>query len=402
MSLSLELNARDIDQYTYTKEYTLMALTYCPNCRQPFTGSPREWICLAPKSEVPSQLDVGVSDDIVSYFHQPDASADEIPYQTDDKLCYAYNHADECIATGCTNRKADGLFQSACPNPKCRLELPILTGEISGHTFAVTGPSGAGKTSYLVAIEQWGTSHLRGYGLSMRAAMAERVKTGFNYLKQRILRHKQVAIATPKGYSISFSWIIKKLDGGKPGLLLSLPDASGEGLYNPHHLIGNRYYQHAKGIIILLDGERFLGIDGRDPEDHVNLVDAMVQDLNRLYPSEQERRRLPIAVCVNKSDVLTKSDPGWEQLCGEGRFIPAHQGRFDHATCKLRSDGLQQILSTCPGMGQVMSILDAEFDNVMYFVIATLGSSKTEDLSYMPVSVEDPFLFLLWHHEYVS
>jgi hypothetical protein len=357
---------------------------------------------LHPKADEPKQGGI-IVDDVASFFSPLESgsasSSDEIPYQSDEELCYAYNDGENCKS--CGGKREKGRFEDACP--KCRMEIPRMRGDFSGRSFTVSGPSGAGKTHYLVAINEWARSHLGHYHLSMSPAMADRLRRGFDVLRNRVLKNKETVMNTPAQQNISFSWRISKANPNGTSMLLTLPDASGERLLNYHHLLANRYYHHTCGIILLIDAGRFTDSgDGRDPEDHVKLVHAMIEFLAE-HLTPEEMKRLPIAVCVNKSDLLTDDAGGeWAKIAEEPDYMPVHQNGFDHDVCNARSEAIRGLLWHNPNMPEVITSLEQEFEHLMYFLIATIGSADEKELQFMPNSVEDPFLYLLWESSFVD
>jgi hypothetical protein len=207
--------------------------------------------------------------------------------------------------------------------------------------------------------------------------------------------------ATLAKSSIAFSWQIKYRDNSGPSILFTLPDVSGERLLHRRSLIANRYYHHSSGMIFLLDADRLMQSDNpgigtapdRDPVDHLEVVTAMIEDLEaRLEPAFV--KAMPIAICVNKLDKLRAYDNRWDQLARD--FIPFHDGYFDFATCSLRSEQIRNLLYENQDLAQAVGQIEATFANVMYFMIATIGSDS-ENVKLMPIAVEDPFLYQLWH-----
>jgi len=381
-----------------------MSLPYCPNCRFPFKSPPTGWICLQslPNGKLVDPNGGGIDAEATKFFS---GDSDEIPYHDEPDLCNAFTpEGTVCCNPKCGVEKEPGLYDTACPN--CLQPLPQIR-DIDPRTITVTGPSGAGKTHYIVALAEWWKGHLPYYGLTAVPAMADGIHSAFRGFHRRITRKESVLGATPSGKTISFSWQILPSDPAKGnGLLMTLPDVSGERVLKPSFLKANRYYHFTSGVVFLLDGDRIIYDDDpttipdddlRDPVDHYDVATAMVSDFESRL-SFEEMAHIPIAVCVNKIDKLRKHDSRWEDLTG--KYIPNHSGHFDEGTCAERSLAIREVLWSNPDTTPLITLLEGKFDNVMFFTIATLGSDR-EEVEFMPVAVEDPFLYLMWHLDLV-
>ncbi len=378
-----------------------MPLPYCPNCRHDLPEVIESWICLHSR-ETGQNVD-GSADDLGGFQFTDDGSGDDSPFQSEDEICGKFNPGgDSCNTCGKPKRK--GTAEVVCP--KCSMELPNV-GETECRTMTVTGPSGAGKSHYIIALHTWWSQHLKDFELVAVPAMGSRLKKAFKQFQNHVLRNKKKLNATEGGKMISFSWNIKSKDGARPGILVTLPDVSGERLLTSRYLIANRHYHHAAGVIFLVDADRIIFSDNSgddvgstkrgDPADHFEVAEAMISDFERRLAPEVIRNT-PIAICVNKLDKLRSYDARWEEIARN--YTPTHDGYFDIQTCHARSEHIREVLFDDPDLSNALGLLEASFDNVMYFVMATIGS-ESETLKLMPVAVEDPFLYQLWHLNYV-
>jgi hypothetical protein len=126
----------------------------------------------------------------------------------------------------------------------------------------------------------------------------------------------------------------------------------------------------------------------------------MIQDLkSRLSPAEF--RNMPIAVCVNKIDMLSRLDSSWDHAIATD---PRHNKGFDFNGCNQRNFEIQRMLLGHRSTANVTTLLNNTFENVMFFGMATLGCEVVpgQPIQWRPQSVEDPFLWLLWHLGYVN
>jgi hypothetical protein len=382
-----------------------MSLPYCPNCRHDLTADVPSWICLQIIDEKPSRsstVSAIKTADLGGAKFSGGESVD-IPWIEEMGICGTYNETGT-ICHGCSKTREKAKFENACPH--CQMELPNITN-FEPRTITVTGPSGSGKSHFIVALHMWWSQHLASFGLVAVPAMGERLKKAFKFFQRRVSRDREKLEATVAGRMISYTWHVKTRDASRPGILCTLPDVSGERLMDQRFLLANRYYHHSTGVIFLIDADRMIMSDNpdaysgesqRDPGDHFEVANAMITDFERrLDPAEV--RNTPIAVCVNKLDKLRAHDPRWENLARA--HTPLHNGYFDCDTCYLRSGEIRELLYLDPDVAQALSLLETAFEHVMYFIIATIGT-EGERIRMMPVAVEDPFLYHLWHLNYIE
>ena len=379
-----------------------MSIPYCPSCRAALPEKVESWICL---ESVDAETPEAQEDSDLGAIYTEGDDNDQIPYQDELHICNTFNKSGTSCSV-CNKPQQRGLFELACPNPKCRMELPNIAN-CDSRTITVTGPSGSGKSHYIIALNYWWTQHLNRFRLVPVPAMGERVNKAFKNFTNQVLRKKRMLSATMEGGMISFSWHIKPMDGSRSGILFSLPDVGGGRLLSARFLLANRYYHYSSGVIFLIDADRMIQTDNpgavtgsrdRNPADHFEVANAMITDFERrLDPVEV--RNTPIAICVNKLDRLRYHDPRWDQIARD--YTPFHDGYFDIHTCSERSDQIRNLLHADPDLSQALGLLEATFDHVMYFVIATIGSD-TEEVKLMPLAVEDPFLYQLWHLNYIT
>jgi hypothetical protein len=379
-----------------------MTLPYCPNCRHDLDEQALGWICWR-ISAGPVNVAPGAADSQAAAVHYGKTKV-EYRGQREPTLCEHYNspEADVCMSRECGAPKVPGRFRPACSI--CEMELPSLT-DLSSHAITIAGPASAGKTHYIVAVNEWWTNHLPALGPTVLPAMGRRLTERFETLRRRVIDQSSTLEATVAGEMISFSWQILPQGGTTQGLLLTLPDASGERMLDQWALAENRHFHFCSGIILILDGDRVavahqLPVQSkRDPSDHLKLINAMLLDLNsRLTP--QERSGIPIAVCVNKVDMLSSRSEQWERLMATHN--PDHDGYFDYRGCADRSAEIEALLLSKAGTKAIVHLLKNNFMHVMFFAMATIGSSPAVDggeggtIVFAPFAVGDPFLWLLW------
>lgn len=380
-----------------------MPLTYCPNCRFDLPDVIECWNCLesVPIDEAAEHEDTDLGGGDFA------GGNEEIPYQSELTICRTFNKSGT-VCSKCGKPQKKGHYEIACPNRNCRMELPRIAN-FDPRTVTVTGPSGSGKSHYIVALDYWWAQHLNRFRLVAVPAMGNRIRKAFKSFTSEVLRNKRRLGATLERKMISFSWHVKPTDGSRQGILFTLPDVSGERLMDSDALLANRYYHHTSGIIFLVDGDRIIQADNpsavasgpeRNPADHFEVANAMIIDLERRHQDNlAEVRNIPVAICVNKLDKLKVHDPRWDDIAHS--YTPFHDGFFDIQNCAERSELIRNMLYTDPDLSPALGLLEASFDHIMFFIIATIGSDS-EVVKLMPVAVEDPFLFHLWHLNYIT
>jgi|GEM_PF-5937249 len=384
-----------------------LKIPYCPNCRCPITEKSVGWRCWKPKKTDDdgfadlSELNAGkaMEPETGKFFDEEEEKDLELPYQNETSLCRHVNQWSEDTCGGCKEARSRGEFRYFCLYKGCESEIPDLRN-VEAKTLTITGPSGAGKTTYTIALYEWWRENLADFGLTRIPAMAELLQKAFKRQRDQLIIKKQKLLPTPEKKMISYSWqLTGMVEGRSKGILVTLPDASGERLTKPEHLAGNRYYHSTSGIIFLLDADRMDG-DGRSSEEHMDVALTMVDDLRRRL-GEEETAKIPLAVCVNKIDKLrTGTDPRWAEILRN--YLPDHNRRFDVEKCVERSNAIWDILAGAGDVGNVVSLFEETFRNIMFFPVATLGSEVIgEEIKWRPIGVEDPFLFLMFHLKFV-
>ena len=379
--------------------------TFCPTCRKFLSSEEVYWSCWR---LLPDDLPVAGPD--VHSAARESFDDDDGVFQKESAGCYTLNERGKntCSNPVCGLPRVAEESRDACRY--CKSELPNFLQGLEPKTLTVTGPSGAGKSHYIIALHEWWTYFLGDLGLGHFSAMGRNNEIIFDKMRHAVVDLKQPLPQTRKGDKISFSWqIMPPASYNQSGLLITLPDVSGERLYDARALNENRHYWYAGGIIFLMDADRLGGAaythgsKVRPAADHMRVANAMIQDFRSRMPGG-EWTEIPIAVCVNKVDTLLTRDPEWDQIIN--RIIPEHVGGFDLASCDARSSRIRSLLWQAPASKPVVNLIDNNFVQVRYFGIATLGGSAepggTQPLDLNPISVEDPFLWLLYARGYIN
>ena len=377
---------------------TSFSLPYCPNCRTPLQASKVGWICwntIAKNVRIPTagsaQQD---ADDVFS--SAPQADQRHANHEAD--LCEEYNPAGVTICNKCKKQK--DRFLMGCPS--CFEELQDIRN-VNPKSIVITGPSNAGKTHYIVALYQWWVANLDTYDLKIRDSMGFKTLKEFKRRLANVMGQKKLE-ANITGEMLSFSWVIRPTsDPTRLGILCSLPDISGERLTDPRYLAANHHYDFTAGIILILDGDRIAvaqklmrADDKRPAQDNFAVVDAMVRDFELRFGTkfDEEMKKIPIAICINKVDNLQTRHPGWDSIMVD--YVPEHNGGLDISTVDERSKRIEELLAEKPGTKPLLSLLRS-FPVKMFFAMAAIGNEPEGDhLTFEPLSVEDPFLWLIW------
>jgi len=385
-------------------------LTYCLNCRRNLPNPLTSWKCfqaLPVASDLNQSQEEGEQSNV-----EWEGEKEELDYLVTDTLCETFNNGvDRCRNPKCGLPQERGFYQKACPY--CRMEIPEI-GNAIARGFTVTGPSGSGKSHFIVALADWFNTKLPFFKMVATPLMSKGVQRTFDHMSHRVRTDKEVVPATEKDRMISYSWVINPHAHDRPGTVSTLPDVSGESLKDVNALRANRYYHHTNGIIFLIDGQTLLsasegGEGARRAQDHVNVANAMVTDLTQRL-GESERRRIPVAICVNKMDYLKAGDARWDQIERNPAFIPRHSQpshqvgpqAFDHAVCRAREVAVRRLLYNNQAILPAISMLEASFDQTLCFTMSTIGSDDDSNVTWTPHGVEDPFLYLLWQYHYIG
>jgi hypothetical protein len=386
-------------------------LPYCPNCRHEIDEGTLGWFCrrlrspLAANVATRSAAEASVD---AHYGDEPSRTGSFTHARKEGKLCGRYNPpgSSACTAEWCVAGPEGGAkkrphFWDACSF--CGMEVPNLDPNVSARTITIAGPSAAGKTHYIVALNEWWNKFLPHLGLMASPAMGRQVIELFKAMRNQVINQKAMLPATPPGDMISFSWqILPPAFSGKQGLLCTLPDVSGERLLDVNALAENRHFHHAAGVILLLDGARIAvshelaspdSLKVGDTMDHHELVLSMIQDMRERLDGPTFCA-MPIAVCINKVDLLGQLDRDWEDL--HVTYQCDHSNGFDVDTCTQRSHAIASLLRSHGETAAIERLCVNNFDNVMFFAMATIGSDVTP-VRFRPYCVEDPFLWMLWH-----
>ena len=394
-----------------------MRLPYCPNCREPLPQDPLPWLCQRPIRKEHATQHSKAEQDKLRLLNPAKAGVSDSYLMVEDDLCdYLNEGGSQTCAGRCKQPRIPGYFLEMCPNPSCGQDLPDLPEglDVEPGTVTISGVSGAGKTTYIVALREWWSAYLPDLRLTPMSVMGRKVEQIFQSFRHTLLEDRKRLAGTAKGGLISFSWLfMPSFDQDGKSLLLTLPDVSGERLGDAAGLRRNRHYDNSRGIILLLDGDRIAvahgladpvsiraesNADGSTPsprrhQDHMDVINAMVVDLVRRCGKTQ-MANIKLAVCVNKIDKLCELDERWMHLAAHHQ--PDHSQGFDFYACEARSNVIRTILSSHPETRGICSTLYNNFgDNVMYFAIATLGSDM-EPIEWSPYAVGDPFLWILY------
>ena len=389
------------------------ALPYCPNCRHPLLGIDLGWICWQRRSEqrTPSDTSGLAHLQAGKVFQDQTTVQPQLYVQVEDIICDTFNPpaAPACRHSECGRERGPAnTFRPACP--RCQMEIPRVEN-VRDSTITITGPAGAGKSHFIVALSDWWEMNLGFFNLTVEPAMGSRLRAEFDRQYEQVVNSGQKLPTSIPGHMVSFSWIIRPGAniGSFPGMLCTLPDVSGERLYDEKALESNRHYHYSKGIILILDGDRIAVAQQlvraealpqerrRSPRDQTLLIDAMIANLRTLKPNDYVD--IPIAVCVNKVDALSEMDQSghWKNVMLLNTPTHVEQGGFHLSACQARSGSIETLLLSHRQTAPIVHKLRSNFAQIMFFGIATIGSDADHGgkIRYDPVSVEDPFLWLV-------
>lgn len=316
--------------------------------------------------------------------------------------------------------------------PSCHSPLPQSSIDGNNEIIAIVGTRGSGKSHYItVLIDQLTrrVGHVMDAGVNPFLTMdgLYNCRELYQETKYKPLFEEQHTLeATSRALGggdrkdkmpLIYTWNYTEASRGrKKAFTLSFFDAAGEDLEDPQAVATvNRYLQHARGIIFLVDplqiagireqfeaaGETDLtsslrGVQGTTGfEGVLSAITTLIRTARGIR--EGDAIDVPVAIAFSKFDQLTP-------ICGAAVTVQqpsphAKHGAFVEADQQAVDAELRALLENWDE-GAIVSSVQSNFRDVAFFGVSALGLHNAPDESGSvkrprPLRVEDPLLWIM-------
>ena len=324
------------------------------------------------------------------------------------------------FATNVELLSGESCNRRVCPH--CHNPLPPQYGKHPVKFTTVIGITGAGKTVYLAQLIRNLSNYAAKVGLS---CVANNAAARLFLDENRVIQNQPLPGASPSNRLLQplFYDLIKTAPGGrKETQTFVLFDVAGENCVDPDlmHRFG-RFIEHAHGIFLLIDPKQFDVIRSITPYDpHAGSYDepassatAVLDAIHNLVAQGKadEKCRIPMAVCISKSDTEEMRQVMVPQLCdmmvSDVEPITDQFGRgypvFNAANYSPIAYGLHQfVLANEPALEQTLFNNYAAYN---YFAFSALGCDVQNGCPVGPIlpkRIEEPLLWLFYRFGYLA
>ena len=319
------------------------------------------------------------------------------------------------------------------PNcPSCHSPLPQSSIDGNNEIIAIVGTRGSGKSHYItVLIDQLTrrVGHVMDAGVNPFLTMdgLYNCRELYQETKYKPLFEEQHTLeATSRALGggdrkdkmpLIYTWNYTEASRGrKKAFTLSFFDAAGEDLEDPQAVATvNRYLQHARGIIFLVDPLQIAGIrEQLEAAGETDLTSSLrgvqgttgfegvLSAITTLIRTARGIREgdaidVPVAIAFSKFDQLTP-------ICGAAVTVQqpsphAKHGAFVEADQQAVDAELRALLENWDE-GAIVSSVQSNFRDVAFFGVSALGLHNAPDESGSvkrprPLRVEDPLLWIM-------
>lgn len=310
--------------------------------------------------------------------------------------------------------------------PHCHMELPAEFGRFPVLVFAMIGAKNTGKSHYIaVLIEQIKKNigpDLDVLLVPLNDDTRERFDRDFRsviYDKKQILdvtrRSADSGTKKPLAYSLTFSSRDKR---GAPVtekvLYLSFFDTAGEDMTSESAMEAyTRYIAHADGVILLFDPLQLPVVRASLPpgtplpyDPNATMMMQVVERTIQLIRtsnglSASQKVGTPIAVAFSKFDAV-------EEMLADTQLQvlnpSVHRSGFNVADHRAVQNDVRGLLDQWD-CKDLLQLVESQFKHHAYFGVSALGCNPVAGGTIprvIPRRVEDPLLWLLYHHKYIK
>ncbi len=309
--------------------------------------------------------------------------------------------------------------------PHCHSELPYTIGDYKDLTIAVIGAKEAGKSHYVaVLIKQIQNQISQAFNANLQPINDETINRYREDFYNPIYRNKEIISATrsartqfstrvPLVYSLSFvekDWLKREKIANVS--TLTFFDTAGEDLDSEELMrTENKYIYNSQGIILLIDPLQIpevrhtlegkgmnLPNQNTESEDIISRVAMLIRKAKGL--SQETLIKIPIAIAFSKIDALNNLIDASSPL----KYESNHNGHFNFSDFESLNTEMSELLREWSGQ-YIIQQVKTNFAYYGFFGLTALGANPhdgTKIVRIRPLRVEDPFLWLLHHHNLIK
>lgn len=295
--------------------------------------------------------------------------------------------------------------------PECHNPLPLGYGKHKTKMISIIGVTSAGKTVYISQLLRGMEDYAAKAGLvAFFASPNERL-----FVKDHpVIRNVRLPESTPaKSFSQPMFYDIVQRNGtGVTQDTIVLYDIAGENCYKPEDMVNySKFVQHSDGLILLIDPKQLHFIPGEMDTDESKPSTVLNTLHGVLTTKAGEKSKIPVAVCVSKSDLCSDILPPLASedvsQAGVDEFGLATK-QFNGREYNILSQELTQLINiNDPTFALTMS---TNYQNYNYFSVAAIGCScgPNEKGVQVPLDepnprrIEEPILWLFKHFGYIG
>ena len=298
-----------------------------------------------------------------------------------------------------------GINHKVCPH--CNNPIPNQYGKFPSKRISIIGIKGSGKTVYISQLLKDIGRYTSKVGLSAVSLSAhERNFTENNKVRYNTPLPEGTlpeTLCQPMFYDIG-----RSNDNGTRDLYtIVLYDIAGENCEDANKMLKfSKFVQNSDGLILLLDPSQ-LGI-GEDANDDVKAASEAINTLHNVFVNSKDKCKIPIAVCLSKSDMYGDVLPDIArddvQPTGIGRTGNNKQ-EFNASDFNRLSKKVYEILNV--NASELCNTLYTSFWFYNYFCLCAIGcdvdaSTKCPVSNPNPKRIEEPMYWLLKHFGFIS
>lgn len=309
-------------------------------------------------------------------------------------------------------------FKRLCPH--CHQDIPPGLLDCDSYIFAVIGAKESGKSHYIaVLVQQLRNSVGPALKMSLEGLDEETIRRYRETFYEPVYKRKTTigatrsalsdnAVQMPLLYSLTFEG--KKRLGRRrieKSVALIFFDTAGEDLNSSDVMATvNKYIYRSDGIILLLDPLQLdfvrdqMGNSAALPMQNTETADILTRTTDLIRKgrrlSMQDMISTPLAIAFSKFDAVDQLVAPHFQIAHSAQ----HRGGFDRADFDAVGSEMESLISRWHGEGLLQQVR-TRFQNHAFFGLTALGCAPLEDNRIprvVPRRVEDPFLWLLYHH----
>lgn len=294
--------------------------------------------------------------------------------------------------------------------PHCHNPLPLGYGKNTTKFISVIGVTGAGKTVYISQLLKFMVKYAA-YAKLAAFVQDDHVN---NFIMDNAVEQGQpmpdATIASRLAQPLSYDLVRRTGEGKSHTDTIVIYDIAGENCQNAQQLQAyGDFVTKSDGILLLLDPSQ-LGFGNDMSSLNADARAAIPESvLNAIYQAfaggnSSEQCRIPLAVCVSKSDTYETLLPS----VGRKDITPSKNKISYNATeYNELEEKLADLMSNSP---QVSTLLEAKFSCFNYFAFSATGCAvkKNAEGQYCPVAppiprrIAEPMLWMFQKFGFIA